>query len=373
MVRVHLKGVNSVTKTLADGTRKKYYYHRATGFPLNGKPDSSEFIESYALAEKALSERNRDTFSALVRFFILSPEFGKKAKSTQTEYKRILTRAEEKFCTLPLSALEDPRIRRDFMQWRAEVVINSGEREGDNRLSVISSMLTWAIENGHVFSNHVKGFIRLYVSNRSEIIWLEEHIHVFMEKAPIEIQRALILALHTGQRQGDLLKLKRTQYNGTHILLRQGKSKRNGSSGNLVYVKCTSALRNMLDNMNYTSEFILTTKTGVPFKKRHFCKLWAEVSKEAGLDAVWFDGLDKPQKLHFHDLRGTAVTMLAAAGNDIPAIAAITGHSLKTAHSILEKYLARTKQLADSAIDRFEASEKTHFANQRPVQEKRRS
>jgi hypothetical protein len=83
----------------------------------------------------------------------------------------------------------------------------SGDREADNRLSVISAMLSWAKENGQVFSNHVAGFRRLHSADRSDLIWLPEHIHAFMAAAPVEMQRALILALHTGQRQGDLLRL----------------------------------------------------------------------------------------------------------------------------------------------------------------------
>ena len=41
--------------------------------------------------------------------------------------------------------------------------------------------------------------------------------------------------------------------------------------------------------------------------------------------------------LHFHDLRGTAVTLLAEAGCTTPQIAAITGHSLETVTKILDK------------------------------------
>ena len=45
-----------------------------------------------------------------------------------------------------------------------------------------------------------------------------------MAVAPLELQRAMILAVHSGQRQGDLLKLCWTQYDGAFIRLRQGKS-----------------------------------------------------------------------------------------------------------------------------------------------------
>jgi hypothetical protein len=45
-------------------------------------------------------------------------------------------------------------------------------------------------------------------------------------------------------------------------------------------------------------------------------------------------------------------------------IATITGHSLKTVHLILERYLARTCGLAEQAIFNFENSPRTKFANQ---------
>ena len=78
----------------------------------------------------------------------------------------------------------------------------SGQREADNRLSAISAMLTWCVDRGKLTVNHLRGFKRLYHVDRSEVIWLPEHIDTFMKVAPLEMQRALILALHTGQRKG---------------------------------------------------------------------------------------------------------------------------------------------------------------------------
>jgi hypothetical protein len=59
--------------------------------------------------------------------------------------------------------------------------------------------------------------------------------------------------------------------------------------------------------------------------------------------------------LTFHDLRGTAVTRLALMGVEVPEIAAITGHSLKDVHAILDThYLHRDPQLAWNAIRKLE-------------------
>ena len=365
MVRANLKGVFPTYKTLRDGTRRTYWYHRETGERLRGAPGSLEFITDLAAAEKLMRDRLAGTFNNLVRLFTLSAEFDKTlAPSTKAEYRRMLMKAESKFGDMPIAALDDPQVRRDFMDWREKVARSSGEREADNRLSAISAMLTWAIDRGHITANYLRGFKRLYHADRSEIIWLPEHIAAFMAVASIEMQRAMILALHTGQRQGDLLRLPWSSYNGTSITLRQGKAKRGRTLGPPVPVPCTAALRRMLDGMERTSPLILTTKTGQSFKKRYFARLWDETATAAGLEKVMLPSFDEPVRLHFHDLRGTTVTLLSESGSTPQQIAPITGHSLKTVHRILERYLARTSGLAEQAIFNWENSERTKFANQ---------
>ena len=46
-MRVRLKGINSITKTLADGARRTYWYAWKGGPPLRGEPGTPEFIASY--------------------------------------------------------------------------------------------------------------------------------------------------------------------------------------------------------------------------------------------------------------------------------------------------------------------------------------
>jgi integrase len=320
----------------------------------NGEPGSPEFIADYARAENILRGcHSGDTFNGLVREFTSSIEFETKlSATTQREYRRMLTKAEPEFGDMPREALNDPAARKEFLDWRASIARTSGEREADNRLSVISAMFTWAVDNGRLDRNYIKGFRRLYHADRSEIIWLPEHIHRFMGAAPIELQRALIIALHTGQRQGDILRLPWSAYDGTAISLRQGKSARAGRPAPLVTIPCTKALRRMLDSMERVSPLILTTKTGQSFKKRYFAHLWETASHVAGV-----------KHLHFHDLRGTAVTMLSEAGCNPQQVATITGHSLKTVTAILDRYLARTRGLAEQAIFNWENSPRTEFAN----------
>jgi integrase len=347
VVRTNLKHVNAVKKQLADGSVRVHHYYRPTGTRLEGQPGSAEFLRSYLAAEKALIDRDGPTVNALIRKFTASPFFASKAASTQKEYRRMLNKVEECFGTMPLPALEDPDVRQDFKEWQAEVAETSGLREADNRLSVVSTMIEWSIENGLLRNNPIAGFKRLHKADRSELIWQEEHITKFMSAAPLEMQQAMIMALHTGQRQGDLLRLRWDDYVDGFISLRQGKGKRR------VQVSVTQALGQTLGKMERRSTVILTTKTGQPWKSDYFKKQWRITSDAAGI-----------QDLHFHDLRGTAVTMLAEAGCTVPQIASITGHSLRSVTDILDRYLARTKGLSSSAMRLFENAPNARFANQ---------
>lgn len=364
MPRGKFKGVNRVRKRLASGEVKLYKFHRASGLPLPDDETSREFAIAFAEAEKTLTARlSGDTFSGLGRQWTASLEFEKLSQGSQREYRRMLTKAELEFGDMPREALNDPEVKAVFLEWRTKVARESGEREGDNRLSIISSMLTWAVENSKLKANHLRGFRRLYHSNRSEIIWLPEHVEAFMKVAPLEMQRALILGLHSGAREGDIRRMAWSWYDGEAITFRPSKNRRRGVMPPPITIPCTKALRRMLDGMERVSPLILTTKTGVAFKPRYFGRQWEDATKAAGLDSVMLPGFEEPVGLRFHDLRGTAVTLLSEAGSTPQQIASITGHSLKTVTKILDRYLARTRALANQAIFNWENSPRTDFAN----------
>lgn len=113
----------------------------------------------------------------------------------------------------------------------------------------------------------------------------------------------------------------------------------------LVTIPCTETLKATLDALPKKGALILTTVTGRAFTKKRLNELWTETMVAAGLD---------PKALHFHDLRGTAITLLFEAGCTVAEAASISGHTLRTAQAILDKYLARTPALARSAIIKLE-------------------
>jgi integrase len=346
-MRVHLKGVNTVRRKLASGKTVTYYYHKATNTRLVGEPGTAAFVASLAEAQKSASIRTDGTLAGLIRDFEKTAKWRKLAASTQSEYKRVLKFWEGKFGKVPTSALETKSFRKHVLAWHDEFSKDK-PREADNRVVILARVLSWAARDSDLSTNVLDGFERAYSNDRSDKIWLPEHVDAFMHCATPEMQLAMVLALHTGQRQADIRRMAWSQYDGKCITVRQGKSRRLGSEGKEVRIPCTVALKQTLDSMPRRGLLILLTKTGKAFQKRYFAECWDEVAKEAAkIQPAIAD-------LHFHDIRGTTVTMLFEAGCNVAEVASITGHSLRRAQEILDKYLARTSQMAVNAIAKLE-------------------
>jgi len=99
MVRLHLKGINTARKRLADGSIKNYYYHRGTGKRIQGQPGTPEFVASYAEAAKP-EQTDSGTFSALITGYAASPEVAKLAEKTRIDYRRYLDSLRDQFGTM---------------------------------------------------------------------------------------------------------------------------------------------------------------------------------------------------------------------------------------------------------------------------------
>jgi integrase len=339
-MRIRLKSVNSVKKKLANGSVKTFYYAWKSGPPLPGEPGSPEFIASYneAIARKVATPSG--TLLGLLQQYQTSPDFTNLADSTRRSYVALIKRIEKKFSDFPLSALPDRRTRGIFKGWRDTIAETSGQRQGDYAWTVLARVLSWGLDRGLVAANPCERGGRLYRASRNEKIWTDDDEASFLKNAPPHLHLPLLLALWTGQRQGDLLRLPWSAYDGTHIRLRQSKT------GARVSIPVGAPLRTALDEMTKKKHgpIILTSTDKKPWTSDGFRTSWRKGCRKAGVVGVTFN-----------DLRGTAVTRLALAGCTEAEIATITGHSLRDVRSILDAhYLHRDPALAKSAISKLE-------------------
>ena len=134
-----------------------------------------------------------------------------------------------------------------------------------------------------------------------------------------------MLAADTGQRQGDLLRLPWSAYDGKWITLTQSKT------GRKVKVPVTPRLRAVMSSIPRTR---------------------ADYSYERAPSALG------TKRIQEGVVRGTAVTRLSEAGCTPQEIARFTGHSLRDVAAILDRYLARTDKLASTALEKLERARK---------------
>jgi integrase len=89
------------------------------------------------------------------------------------------------------------------------------------------------------------------VADRADKLWGEQEIAALLAIASQEIKLALVLALWTGQRQGDLLRLPWSAYDGSHLRFRQSKT------GRRMTMPAGMPLRALLDGTERRNPLIL--------------------------------------------------------------------------------------------------------------------
>lgn len=340
-MRVRLKGINKVRKNLADGQQVTYYYAWKGGPSLPGKPGDPEFVAAYNEAVSRKVEPKRGTLQVILNAYQDAPKFLDLAPRTRADYVRNIKLIEAEYGDLPLAALTDPETRGDMLDWRDKMAKRS-RRQADYVYATLAAILAWALDRGRIGANPCTRPGRLYQSDRAEITWTADAENALRAVAPPRIWLAYMLAVWTGQRQGDLLRLTWTAYDGTHIRLRQSKG------GIRVVIPVGQPLKDLLDSTPRRSLTILATLKGRPWTSDGFRSSWRKACEASGL-------LGGPT---FHDIRGTAVTRLAIAGATVPEIATFTGHSLKDVQRILDAhYLGRDPTLASAALSKREAHE----------------
>lgn len=339
-MRVRLKGINSRRKQLADGSWVTYWYAWKGGPRLEGKPGSAEFVASFNAAVSQRLPIQSGKLQFIIDQYRRSAKFSLLAERTKADYSKHLLVVERRFGDFPLVGLKERRARAIFSDWKDELA-RSSLRQADYAWSVMAACLSWAFRAGHVDANPFLHGDRLYRNDRRDNVWHEPEIAALRQVASQQIWAAFILALWTGQRQGDLLRLPWSAYDGKVIRLKQSKT------GARVAIPVALELKNLLDALPKKSPLILTQRGGRPWSSDGFRSSWKKSLAKAGIEG-----------LTFHDLRGTAVTRLSLAGCTTAEIAAITGHSLRDVMA-LEAYLSREPALAEQAIAKLEKRTRT--------------
>jgi integrase len=239
---------------------------------------------------------------------------------TRRNYIKQIKRLERAFGDFPIKALDDPRARSVFLEWRDQLAQTS-QRQADYAYGTLARILSWTHNLGLIAKNPCAKGGKLYHGTRVNKIWEDEDVAQFLQTAPPYLRLAMLLAINTGQRQGDLLRLRWSAYNGRDIRLRQRKT------GQYVPIPVADALKAALDAAPRRSPIMLTNSGGKPWSESGFQGAWRKATMRAGI-----------RGLTFHDVRGTAVLTLARAGCNEVEIYSITCHKPGDVRAILNAH-----------------------------------
>jgi integrase len=349
-MRVRMEGLHKVKRRLADGSYRVHYYAWRGGPKIEADHGSPAFFiewQRLTLGRDDPGERYAGLFQQLINDYQRAPEFEKLSQNTRKDYvRRITKKLEPRFGKMPIAAVEDDRARGEFLDWRDEIARTSGPREADYSFAILARIVSWAHNRRKLRVNQCEKPGRLYSGSRAEIIWLDAEISAFLETAPPQVALPFAIALETGQRQGDVLRMTWKDYDGVAIKVRQEKTRKR------LVVPVTAGLRARLNALRAERRDTVT----ICLNSRG--QVWSRDGFKSSFQKAKAAALPRCAEIAnrtFHDTRGTAVVNLALAGCSVPEIASITGHALKDAEAILDAhYLGRDRRLGESAIAKLE-------------------
>ena len=342
MTKIALKGINKVK------VKGQFYYYLGRGrgaVRLKGEPGSPEFLESYQAARTPAQVLDKRRLKAWINLY-REEKFGDLALSTQRVWRRWLDEIEDYFGGLSVQLFDRPQIRRDITKWRDQW--KKTPRTADLAKQVLSRVLGYLVEQGELASNPCLAIPNLYHANRADKIWTNEDLAALLKVASPEVGWAARLAVLTGLRLGDLLRVRWEHVGAKYIVMPTSKSGNRRNARIPIYPE----LEELLAEIPKRAPTILTSSDKQPWKG--FGSSWDKTMKRAGLGS---------SGLHFHDLRGTAATMFFKALRKPEFVAEIMGWSPNKVDRIIARYVYYEEVSRDTVCQIDEARRRTKMQN----------
>lgn len=304
--------------------KKGVLYFQRRGWPtirIATKPGTADFALEYASllnGARFTPAPVARTFSGLVKDYIRSPRYRKLSPRSARDYDKVLVWVRDKIGHLPVDQIQ----RKDVIRGRdanAETV-----RFANYIVQVVRILLEHAIDIGWRSDNPAKGVGLLRSEGNERLPWPEDMIQAYRSVATGSALLIFELCLGTGQRIGDVLKMRWSDIDGDGIKVSQGKTGAN------LWVPFTPRLRAELAATPKVGVTICAYGRGRPLSYRAASQRVMDVRRIIGAEAY-----------DIHGLRYAAASELAAAGCSDELIAAVTGH---TTAAMVRKYAGSARQ-----------------------------
>lgn len=340
----------AIRKRLADGSVKLYYYHRKTGRPILGEPGTRAFeIAAIAAGEpKPGPARERRDFQWLIDQYQASPDWRALAKATKETRASYFRRILAHFAGIEMEDIDQEAFVPDLYAWRDELALIS-PMTADHAIDNLRALLSWAKERRIVRMNWAREIKRLTPSthNRAELVWTPDLWETLLGAAAEDERQLLRFAEYTAAREADIPLMRWDQFDGQWLVYKPQKTARKTGVTVALPVHALPPFAALLEELPRSTEYILTTCQGLP---------WSTSNIKLRMRALKAKAFAGDPGRRFHDIRGTTISRLFAAGCTDAEVAAIDGHAIGRG-TMLGRYAERSRQLALNAYQRWAAFE----------------
>jgi integrase len=270
-----------------------------------------------------------------------SPEWRALADNTRRNYRKALARVLTAWGDLPVRAVEPRHVLelRNSLEHMPEAA--------NTVIKALASMISWSIPNGGWRVDNPCDHVKMFAKGTPWRAWSWEAIKAWRELAVPEMRLALMLALSTGQRPSDLIRMSWADVDKCVIqVVQEDGSEGQKKTKKKVWVPIHRNLHAEVDRVQRRSVRILTGQRGLPFSIEIFKTAWQRPRECIELMTAACHGLVP------HGLRKSAECFLLEAGCSEEEVEAITRQSREMIrHYALE--LKRHK-LAERAIGKWD-------------------
>jgi enterobacteria phage integrase len=308
------------------GTVRRYFRRRGQkDLPLKGDPGTAEFMQAYQAAfgtrAPAVDEAKAGTFGRLIADYRRSAGFANLKPSSQKLYKLVLDRIAERHGH---RLVRDAR-RSDARKMVEEIGAAKPAMANITR-AVLRLLMQYAVDAELRLDNPVTGLKAYRTGTRHT--WTDDELSQFERSWPLGTRERLAFALllFTGQRAGDVVKMRRSELSDGLIRVIQEKT------GAELSIPLHPALIAAIKAAPAKGVTLIGDANGRPIKRATLTLIMRKAVESAGL----------PTRCVAHGLRKAIMRRLAESGSSTKEIAAISGHrTLKE----IERYTAAADQV----------------------------
>lgn len=307
------KGVHRVV------SRGKEYYYWQPGRgtkgapkakPLPRDPTTPEFWIALREAQ-GIGVAQEETFTHVCDLYEASTRFAKLTEGTKDQYRRGLRTARKAWGELPAQGLRSSHV----LAMMDKLATKPGK--ANTFLGVMRALSAWGMPRNKFAASLTEG-VEPFPKEGGHKPWTAEQIKAAHDGLTGMVRRGVLLALYTGQRGSDVVRLGATHVDDGGFNLTQRKTQRQ------VWCPIVPELaREMATWERRPGPFVLH-ETGKPYSRKVF---WKHFKEQA-------DKIPALAGVTLHGLRSTAVIRLRREGLSTAQIQDIIGMSL----AMIERY-----------------------------------